>query len=129
MRKVRLKDGNITVYVVSNGEPRPPGEIVFTEDEFAWAMKNGKDVSDAEATRAFWETLLEKKLANPNYSLFTDLPKDAPPPPRPPEEILVPAPPSLVKQICAEFIEKRAKAKAAIEAAGHLPPKKEAGTA
>jgi hypothetical protein len=79
MRPVRFKERNITVFVGSDGDPFPIGEICFREDEFAWANRLSTDFSDPGAKSAFWTTVLEKKKARPSYSLFEDFPRTADP--------------------------------------------------
>lgn len=43
-------------------------------DEWDRVQKLGKSLHDPEEKRAFWETVREKKLANPQYRLEHDFP-------------------------------------------------------
>lgn len=48
---------------------------LFTADEWQWFVKIGGSYSDPEQKKVFFEAIKEKKLADANYSLFTDFPK------------------------------------------------------
>lgn len=60
------------------------GEINFTESEYALATRLSKNPSEPDFEKNFWATTIEKKIADPNYSLFQDFPelekKEAPKP-------------------------------------------------
>lgn len=76
MRTIRLKGSGGHIFVVEAGERAPEGEIEFTEAEWARAMKLGKNATDPEAQKSFWETILQKKRNQPGYSLFADFPEE-----------------------------------------------------
>lgn len=75
MKKIRLKSGGHANLL--EGDERPiEGEInFFSQKELDTAMKLGNQVHDPEAKKEFWKTLLEKKAADPNYSLLKDFPE------------------------------------------------------
>lgn len=75
MRQVKRKGGFIHIY--SPGETWIPGEINFFEEEYEWTRKQTYSLrEDVEALGYFWGTVFEKKLADPNYSIYQDFPKD-----------------------------------------------------
>lgn len=74
MIEIKLKSGGVAC-VWSEGERRTKDcPINFTVAEYDYAKKISRDVSDPEATREFWKVVIEKKLADPNYSVFQDFP-------------------------------------------------------
>lgn len=44
--------------------------------EWDWVKKLGACFSDPEEKKAFWETVKDKKLADPAYSVYTDFPRE-----------------------------------------------------
>ena len=48
---------------------------LFSADEWEWFCKIGASYSDPEQKKVFFEAIKEKKMENPNYSLFSDFPK------------------------------------------------------
>lgn len=48
---------------------------MFSAAEWEWFLKIGASYSDPEQKKVFFEAIKEKKLENPNYSLFSDFPK------------------------------------------------------
>jgi len=42
--------------------------------EWPWVQRLGKAISDPEEKRVFWETVRDKKLADPSYSMYEDFP-------------------------------------------------------
>jgi hypothetical protein len=80
MRKVHFKASQVDVYILKPGDVAPRGEITFTEDEWEWCRKLAKDLSDPEHEKNFMLTALEKKRADPKYSVFTDFPTEVAPP-------------------------------------------------
>lgn len=81
LRVVKSKTaGEIFIYgdmeVIPDGVP-----IWFIDSEWEFAQKLSKALRhDAEQTKSFWGTLLEKKQADNSYSLFTDFPQEPPQP-------------------------------------------------
>lgn len=49
---------------------------IFGPEEWAWIKRLGSSISDPEEKKSFWETVRDKKLADPGYSVFTDFPKE-----------------------------------------------------
>jgi len=49
---------------------------LFSGEEWEWFCKVGASYTDPEQKKVFFEAIKEKKLENPNYSLFTDFPKE-----------------------------------------------------
>jgi hypothetical protein len=43
--------------------------------EWEWVQKLGKAIIDPEEKKAFWDTVREKKLTNPGYSIYQDFPR------------------------------------------------------
>ena len=48
---------------------------VFSAAEWRWIKKLGGAFTDPEQKREFWNTVREKKEADPSYSVFTDFPQ------------------------------------------------------
>lgn len=96
MRTIRLKGSGGHIFVVEKGEHAPKGEIEFSEAEWARAMKLGKDVSDPEAQKSFWQTILQKKKNQPGYSLFDDFPK---------EQVFESEKAQVAKKYCSEILD------------------------
>lgn len=48
---------------------------LFSVNEWEWFLKLGASYSDPEQKKSFYETVIEKKLADKSYSIFTDFPK------------------------------------------------------
>lgn len=49
---------------------------IFGEEEWRFISKLGASLTDPEEKRSFWETVKDKKEADPDYSIFTDFPKE-----------------------------------------------------
>ena len=79
MRKVHFKNSGVDVYIVKDGESLPKGERCFSVEEWEYAQRISKDVSDPQAEKEFWRTVLEKKMS-PSYTVFDDFPKEIPQP-------------------------------------------------
>lgn len=76
MRKVKRSSGG-TITVIQPGEERPPGEICFTEDEYAWAVKVSSNFrTDPEFLKGFWFDLLKEKEADPLYDYLQAYPRE-----------------------------------------------------
>lgn len=82
MRRVRLKESGVTVYVAVRGEAEidavPMGEILFWEDEWSWILELASGYrSDLDSQRAFWQGVVEKKKENPLWDVFDAFPREA----------------------------------------------------
>lgn len=76
MKRILINEAGATVYVLDRGDPQVQGQACFTFEELEWARVVGRDASDPAETKAFWETLVEKKIAGgKTYSIFQDFPK------------------------------------------------------
>lgn len=74
MKAIKRKEG--VVYDLENGETCPPGEICFIAGELDYAKRIAGGFSqDPEQTKAFWESLFERKKEIPGYVIFMDFPK------------------------------------------------------
>lgn len=76
MKPVRLRSGG-EVFILESGEVCPVGSVCFQQDELDHARRVSAGLSqDVEGNRSFWAMIIEKKEADPSYSLFTDFPKN-----------------------------------------------------
>ena len=44
-------------------------------DEWDYIVRLGSAMTDPEEKKAFWEVVKQKKLADPDYSIYSDFPK------------------------------------------------------
>lgn len=90
MIKLRLKESGGYIFVYSENEKPIDGELCISSEEWEWAKKLAKNVSDPEAEKEFMKTVIQKKKDNPGYNLFEDFPRD---------------PISVADKVCSEVIQ------------------------
>lgn len=73
MFSVKLESGG-QIFVYQESETPPEGEPFFWAKEFAYAKRLSKNSSEPGAEREFWRVVMEKKLNNPNYTIYAAFP-------------------------------------------------------
>lgn len=76
---------------------------LFGTEEWSWIVKLGSSFTDPEQKKAFWDTAKDKKLADPNYSIFTDFPKEFSP--KPEDEPGISDKARMARRYCGEILE------------------------
>jgi hypothetical protein len=65
-----------TFYICSKDEPKPALGIWFTTEEWEWAQRLGKNRSDPQEQKEFFEGILERKRENSSVSVFDLFPRE-----------------------------------------------------